>query len=62
MENGQCMAQEVSDVMDPACFDAGASLLDAAKPQRTKLKDALHRIHATCTQASTQVSFIVSQF
>lgn len=55
VEHGMCMSSEVADMLHPACFEAGATLLGVTAEQRTKIKDTMTEVHTACKAAETQV-------
>lgn len=54
VENGQCMSYTVSDLLAPACFNAGSDALGATTEQTDDLRAALLNIMSKCSEATSQ--------
>jgi hypothetical protein len=53
--DGQCMATEVSAMLDDDCFEAHAALLEIGDVERKNLKSAMKTIHGACLSSTSQV-------
>ena len=53
--NGMCMSGSVSNMLHPACYDAGANFLGVSEDKRASLKSAFKSVHDACIEATSQV-------